>query len=619
VDLSPKEKMNVQQPPSLQHAAQSSGSTAWQRNHLGHWLLLALAVCVYASGLGGHFIPRNGDEMVYAHIARLTAASGHWLPLVSELNDMRNTKPPVLFWQALIAGDWGAQWTLWALRLPSLLYTLFVTSGIVYLVKQLSNNMRLGLLAGAIYLAFFCTFRYGRPYLTSAAETFWFNLPIMVLLLRNARLGAHSSVFSWVLAPAFAVFLSMGLLYKSFALIAPAGACLAWVAWCLSQPHKLSDYAALAVKVGVSCTLALGIFALWFVIDPDPQAVWREFVVGENAGKMNNDQGYWRTALWGGSSVWVQLLGYAQNAGLLAFTVVGAMVLGLRSAWRLARSAGHLAHSAEPSVRKASVISAHDKLAAHPEVWPIAQPVLWAILGCLAVWLIIFTVPSQRSARYLIPAMPWLAIVLALLWQRLHVLWFAASLVLVALSFVVLSAIGWAQYQLGIASVQHLLVLAASLALTLAALVASFWAAYVRNALLLASFAGLASFNAVVAPLDSSAAALTAAHNAQWRGKHIAVPDGFNGQFERYQFILPANRYSTYDSATPLDAVLPKFDAVMWVGAEPPPCAVQKTCTIIASRWDVRTRHTSGEITLRNVLRPQEWLFRREWMVSRVN
>ena len=618
--------MNAKRPQSLQHTAQSSGSTVWQRNHLGYWLLFAFAVCVYASGLGGHFIPRNGDEMVYAHIARLTAASGHWLPLVSELNEMRNTKPPVLFWQALIAGDWGAHWTLWALRLPSLVYTLCVTAGIVYLVKQLGHSLRLGLLAGIIYLAFFCTFRYGRPYLTSAAETFWFNLPIMVLLLRHGRMGASCNVFSWALVPAFAVSLAMGLLYKSFALIAPAGACIAWAAWCLSQPQKLSGYAALAAKVGISCALALGIFALWFVIDPDPQAVWKEFVVGENAGKMSHNQGYWRTALWGGSSMWVQLLGYAQNAGLLAFTVVGAMVLCVSSAWHLARSAGHSVRSAGHSVRSAShsmrkapVNNVHNKVAATSSTWPIAQPVLWAMLGCLAVWLIIFTVPSQRSARYLIPAMPWLAIVLAMLWQRLHALWFAASLVLVALGLVLLSAIGWAQYQLGMASTQHLLVLGASLALTLAALIASFRATYVRGALLVAIFATLASFNAVVAPLDSSAAALTAAHSVQWRGKHIAVPDGFNGQFERYQFILPANRFSTYDSATGLDAVLPKFDAVMWLGAQPPACAAQKACAIIASRWDVRTRHASGEITLRNVLNPQEWLFRREWMVSRLN
>ena len=62
---------------------------------------LLLAVFVYFYGLNGLHIPRNGDENVYAHIARLTAQSGEWLPLQSELDHMRNTKPPLLFWQGI--------------------------------------------------------------------------------------------------------------------------------------------------------------------------------------------------------------------------------------------------------------------------------------------------------------------------------------------------------------------------------------------------------------------------------------------------------------------------------------------------------------------------------------
>ena len=73
------------------------------------WLaLLGLAVTLYFFGLGSFYAPTNGDEMVYIHIARLTADSGHWLPLASDLDHMRNTKPPLLFWQALVAGDWAA-------------------------------------------------------------------------------------------------------------------------------------------------------------------------------------------------------------------------------------------------------------------------------------------------------------------------------------------------------------------------------------------------------------------------------------------------------------------------------------------------------------------------------
>ena len=98
-------------------------SPAW-----GWGLLLALAVAIYGLGLGNPYIPTNGDEMVYAHIARLTAAAGQWLPLVSELDHMRNTKPPLLFWQALLAGDWGRHWSLATLRTPSLAYTLLLAA-----------------------------------------------------------------------------------------------------------------------------------------------------------------------------------------------------------------------------------------------------------------------------------------------------------------------------------------------------------------------------------------------------------------------------------------------------------------------------------------------------------
>ena len=66
----------------------------------GGWLaLLLVAFAIYVYGVGGQYVPTNGDELVYAHIARLTAASGQWLPLVSDLHQMRNTKPPMLFWQ----------------------------------------------------------------------------------------------------------------------------------------------------------------------------------------------------------------------------------------------------------------------------------------------------------------------------------------------------------------------------------------------------------------------------------------------------------------------------------------------------------------------------------------
>jgi hypothetical protein len=157
------------------------------------WLGIALATALgYLFELGGDHIPRNGDELVYAHIARLTAESGHWLPLVSSYDFMRNTKPPLLFWQAMVAGGWGEHWTLLDLRLPSVIYLWATALMVGLLAWKVSRNagpgaeparprdrarlnhhaVSMGAIAATLFLSFFSTYRYGRPYLTSAPETF---------------------------------------------------------------------------------------------------------------------------------------------------------------------------------------------------------------------------------------------------------------------------------------------------------------------------------------------------------------------------------------------------------------------------------------------------------------
>ena len=73
-------------------AARVAAPLPWQ------WIaLVGLAAALYLFGLGSSYAPTNGDEMVYIHIARMTAESGHWLPLQSEIVDTRNTKLPIPF------------------------------------------------------------------------------------------------------------------------------------------------------------------------------------------------------------------------------------------------------------------------------------------------------------------------------------------------------------------------------------------------------------------------------------------------------------------------------------------------------------------------------------------
>src|ERR1035437_3670537 len=85
---------------------------------------VALGVFTYFYGLASLHIPKNGDEYPYADITRHTAVSGHWLPLQSDYNDMRNTKPPMLFWQGIASTNWAKNWNMWHLRYPRVVYTL---------------------------------------------------------------------------------------------------------------------------------------------------------------------------------------------------------------------------------------------------------------------------------------------------------------------------------------------------------------------------------------------------------------------------------------------------------------------------------------------------------------
>ena len=109
-------------------------------------LAIILALFTYFYSLDSQHIPKNGDEYPYEHITRMTAASGHWLPLQSELPELRNTKPPLLFWQGITSTNWGTDWSLWSLRWPSVIYTLPVVIFFLLLRKRLM----LGMTAGAV-------------------------------------------------------------------------------------------------------------------------------------------------------------------------------------------------------------------------------------------------------------------------------------------------------------------------------------------------------------------------------------------------------------------------------------------------------------------------------------
>jgi 4-amino-4-deoxy-L-arabinose transferase-like glycosyltransferase len=569
-----------------------------------YWLLLLLACAtLYLAGLGNPLAPTNGDEMVYVHIARMTAESGHWLPLQSEILDTRNTKPPLLFWQAMVAGDWGQNWSLFTLRLPSVIYTFLTCLLLMGCTLRWRGNWRTALLAGALYLLFFSTFRYGRVYLTSAPETFWLSLPLFWLLWNQLRKPCDDSIkpVPWYLWTVFGFCIGLGCAYKSFALAAPAGAAL-WSA-ALLRNRRLSWKTVVQTTLGAtwSTAIAVGIFALWFVLDPDPASVWQEFVVAENAGKMSNYQGYWHAALWGAYPMWTQLLAFAENSGLLFFIGLGLCLLAAR--WSFQR-----------------------KNYLHLETHH------WILIAWLIVWLIIFTIPSQRSARYVIPVMPAFAIAMALLWERIPLLWFRITLVIFLPILVLLGRIAWVMADMGMGSTPHLITTLVVTAVGMGTIIVGLYLpAWCRNASLVACASIYATFGLMISPLGSQNTSYSNEAKTLLHGARIAVPNGFTGQYERYHFVLPPSQITPYDAegrntgalhpempaANRLTYLLAQFDAVVWLqnGLQETTPSCIPYCKVLETRWHIKSRHKSGEITLDNLWYPEQWLFRKEWLV----
>jgi len=518
-----------------------------------------LAVASYFFGLDSQHIPKNGDEYAYEHITRLTAASGALLPLRSDIAALRNTKPPLVFWQGIATTDGGRDWTLLRLRWPSVLYTM-ATAGLVFAVGlRVAGRAETGWTALLSFLAFYSTYRYGRAFLTNAPETFWLFLPFASLLIWPA--AARSRLLVPLLS---GVAIGLALLYKSFALVLPAGLALGW--WSLRDGGSglRSFLAKDAWKLVLTLSIALATFASWFLLDPDPAGVFRDFVVRENAGKFDLPGGYLPRLLWGASSLWSLALAYPANAGLLAFPVVALFVC----AWR----------------RRAQLGEAEKRL-----------------FILVTVFLLVFAVPSQRSGRYLLPAMPALALLLALAWERVARWAFLLSLAAAAVVFagvgvlwlrLVRSIPGfpptppapWAVLGLGAAVVIAGL---ASPVLTRPLALVAVFLAYLAVALLLR-------------PFDGPAGRYDLHARESARGREVAVPYDFVAKEERYRFLLPGADVVGYRQGPDVSVAELVRRYPLVVIQVPLQAADCTGCVVLGRRLDLRGRQTAAE--LREVL-----------------
>lgn len=513
-------------------------------------LAAVLACLVYCFQLGSQHIPKNGDEDPYFHITRLTALSGHWLPLQSD-PDMRDTKPPLLFWQGMVSTAQARHWTLWTLRYPSVLYTLLTAAMAFLLARRFAHDAGTGVLAALAYLAFFSTYHYGRPFLTNAPETCWLFLAWFIPLYWP-RWALRSPVLPLLLG----AIIGVGLLYKSFALLAPVGLALAW--WYLHQrAYRWGEFLRQdAWKLVLIASVALGLFSLWFVLDPDPRSIWQSFVLKENAGKFDPAGGsYFGRLLWGGSSLWIMLCGAPLNAGLLALPVAALMI----AAWR-----------------GRALLSAPERL-----LW------IWVLSLIL-----VFSLPSQRSARYLLDAMPAVAVLCALGWQRIARGWFIAALALAVLgldflgveSLVLQHANGGTLYSRW----YGLLLVAAGVLAVLAMLLPRL----TRPATPVVSLLVFGALAAFLQPFDDG----FSAQARPWvAGQEVWVPSDFASSLETYRFLLPGADVHTYHETREQDPDAMARQYRLFAVRVPLGSAPCEGCRVLARRLDVRGRLTPFE------------------------
>ena len=546
-------------------------------------LILFLGVFTYLYGLDSRFAPKNGDEYPYMHIVRMTAEAGNWLPLQSEMDGIKNTKPPLIFWQGIASSHWGSEWSLLNLRWPSILYTGLTAFFLFLAVRRFSGKTQTGLLAGLVWLSFFATYRYGRPFLTDPPEVFWLSLPFLALLYWG-KCAFESKFFFPVLA---GICFGLALFAKSFAYIVPASFALGlyywrWRQWSIPKVLLQDLY-----KVFLAAVLAIGVFALWFALDPYPEAVWREFVLGENAGKFAaRNSNYVLDLIRGGDSIWLLLLTTLANAGLFTFVLISTLL----QCWRERR-----------------FLDIEESL----------------LLLLVVAFFIVFSFPSQRSGRYLLPVMPAFAALIALHWDRLPLWGFRIALLL---QLLVLSVLLWIAANLQLSgfmgdaaswtySYCHWIAMAASIAIVLVGL---FKRTQTKTLALAACFLTYCALTSSLAPLEGQLGRYSEASIAQLQGKDVWIPCDYRAKDEEYRLLLPGAKLHGYlakdaSDVSGLTSTYPLVAVHTPLGSAPALC---DSCQIVGQRIEMRARHSNEEI--QEMLRGQigKQLFVHEYLIA---
>jgi len=285
--------------------------------------------------------------------------------------------------------------------------------------------------------------------------------------------------------------------------------------------------------------------------------------VGENVGKFDpNGPSYVQKLLWGGSSIWSYALAFLTNPGLLTFPVIGLFFVAYQRRYKMSN----------------------------------AEKLLWIWIAALFVS---FALPSQRSGRYLLAAMPAVALLCALNWSRISRKLFIASLLLMAIFITSLAYLAFRlQAELtSLYSPLFWLLLLCTGGVVLGAIVVP---SFSRNSTSLGAILVLLCLAAFLHPFNGKLGNFSAAAQKIATGKEVWVPCNFRAMYEGHRFILPSAEIYGYNEdqglvASELAERYPLFVLRLPMNSQAKngDCA---ECTIIGERLDIRGRQNSTEL-----------------------
>jgi len=539
------------------------------------WPLITLvAIFSYFYHLDGLHIPKIGDEAPYYHVTRMTADSGHWLPLQGD-HGLQNTKPPLLFWQGMVSTNMANDWTLERLRLPIVIYSLLTALLAYLLAKKVSGDQEKGYIAALSFLGFASTFQHGRPFLTNLPETFFIFLCFFLLIyFRQSK--DQWKLRHWAM---LGIALGMATLYRSFIVVVPVGFAMLLMQG-FERKWDINDLVRRdLVPISLVVIVALLCFSLWPLLDPHPENILRQFILGQNVSKL--DQGNYFHGLFSGpyplTRIW---LGQLANAGLLMFVLVGVAVLAIRNRMN----------------------------------WSGEERALWLLV---LAYLVVYSVPAQRQENYLLPATPALAVLMSLYWHRFKPLAWGVMSVPILLGVAVLTWLfvnapgnvsGFPDY-----ATSARLFLYAGWILIAYSIVYTRHMQHTLNLLVFFSFILLA---VVLSPLEGGPGRYNQETIREVAGETIYMPAGFGPRHERYRFILPGADIRGYNpnSQRQQENLLQQGYKV---GIYLP---VNKFCDsrykVYGRRLDMRTRQTPEEVKDIIFRKRLDLLFQQELIVS---